>query len=121
MIAMTSHVRFAKPIISSFSRRPTRAEFLYMNLLERHIERCRLCEKVISGRLPRDCGCRRGSILMDLVLRCFVVERNGKIYSTKDEFWRPVRVEISRSYWAVHGLLRAFYPRSYRYTYAFLF
>lgn len=91
-------------------------EFLYMNLLERHSEQCQLCETLLCGRFPRG-RCWRGNSLMNLVLECFVVERNGRVYSREDETGCPVRVEISRSYWSVHGLLRASYPRYYRQTY----
>jgi hypothetical protein len=92
-------------------------EFLYMNLLEHHSEQCPSCETLLYGRFHDNLRCLRGSILMNLVLRYFVVERNGRIYSTEDHLGRPVRVEISRYYWAVHGLLRALYPRYYRQAY----
>lgn len=91
-------------------------EFLYMNRLEHHCERCQLCETLLDGRFPRS-RCWRGNALMNLVLECFVVERNGRVYSTENEIGCPVRVEISRSYWSVHGLLRASHPRYYRQTY----
>lgn len=96
-------------------------EYLYMNLLEHHSEQCPSCENLLYGYIPRSFLCWRGPVLVDLVLQCFVVGHNGKIYSVEDELGRPVRVEILRSYWAVHGLLYAIYPRHYRCTYNSLY
>jgi hypothetical protein len=115
-----NHVRFVNPIITSFSRPPSRAEYFYMNRLEDHCDRCDSCGSLISGRFSAD-RCRRGSVLMNVVLRYLVIERNGKLYSTEDEYGLPVRIEVPRHYWAVHGLLRAFYPRHYRHTYISLY
>ena len=107
-------VRFERLVVTSFSRKPTRTEYSFMNLLEHHSERCEKCELLLCGHFPDQGVCRRGRILVNFVLRSFVVERDGKIYSTDDEFGLPVRVEVSRHYWAVHGVLKGFYPRHYR-------
>lgn len=87
---------------------------LYINLLEHHSECCRSCELLLLGRLPLEGICSRGLTLANLILRHFVVETDGRVYSTNDDFGTPAQVEISRDYWATHGLLKGSYPWSYK-------
>jgi hypothetical protein len=97
------HVRWAKPLINSVSRKPTRLEYLRMNLLESHVERCATCEPLLYHRKTR--FCRRGCLLEGLVIRDLTVKENGRIYSTERERGYPVRVEVPYQYWAVTALL----------------
>lgn len=99
-------VRFARPVVTSISRGPTRFEILYMNLLEDHSERCVRCELLRHGIFPYEGLCRRGRVLSHIILGIFVVKPNGRIYSSEDEFGVPTLIEISPYYWATHGLLR---------------
>jgi hypothetical protein len=102
--ACPPRVRFANPVVKSVSRKPTRIEYLHINLLESHTERCAACERLLRNQMP-SC-CRRGEILEDLVLRDFVVRKDGYVYSVCTERGYPVRVELSRDYLAVRALLR---------------
>jgi hypothetical protein len=83
------HVRWAKPLVNSVSRKPTRLEYLRMNLLYHRKTRF----------------CRRGCLLEGLVLRDLTVKEDGRIYSTERERGYPVRVEVPYQYWAVTALL----------------
>lgn len=102
------HIRFARPIVHSISRFPTRVEYLYMNMLEHHVERCMACEPMLYGDIPF--RCHRGSLLERPILYSFRVKRDGTICSTDGDFNCDVRVEISSDYWAVIGLLKQVYP-----------
>jgi hypothetical protein len=116
-----AHVRFAKDVIASFSRKPTRFEFFFMNRWEDHSDYCPRCEPILYGNFPRRGLCRRGKMLAGVILRYFLVETDGRVYSTEDEGGCPVQVEISRGYWATHGLLKETYPYSYSRRYAGMF
>lgn len=102
------HVHWESPVIKSISRKPTKFEFLYMNLLENHAERCRACRPLLTNHIPN--YCRRGQMLENLVLRDFTVGVDGRVYSTleervRGEWVRRVQVEISQHYWAVRASL----------------
>ena len=99
-----THIRFANPVVKSVSRKPTRIEYLHINLLENHAERCIACEPLLHDQMPSHC--RRGEILETLVLRDFVVKQDGHIYSVHKERDYAVRVELRSHYWAVRALLR---------------
>jgi hypothetical protein len=104
----TPRVRFAKPIVRSISRKPTRLEFLYMNLLEYHVDRCDACEPMLNDELPYDCT--RGRLLEKNILRNIRVSRGGKICSTDGEPDCEILVEVSSRYSAVLTLLDQTYP-----------
>jgi len=100
----STHVRFAHPAVNSFSRKPTQNEYLHINLLENHADRCMMCEPLLRNRVPSKC--RRGEILEGLVLGHFVARRDGYIYSKRKERQCLVRVEMASHYWAVFALLQ---------------
>ena len=89
-------VRFANPVIQSFSRAPTRLENLYISLFEDHIKRCS-CIPLLDEFLLS--SCRQGKALVYVVVLSFYKDMDGTVYSTQNEHGRPVRVEL-RSY---HG------------------
>lgn len=95
---------FSQPVIESFSRKPTRVEFFHMNLFEHHIRQCRACEPLIFGLPPR--YCRRGQAYEGFIIESFRMDARGRIFSTMEEWDRPVRVEIGAAYTMVLGLLR---------------
>lgn len=55
-------------------------------------------------------------MLQNLVLRNFLIQKDGWAYSTEYERMAPVRVEIPNHYWASMALLRQEY-RDYRRRY----
>jgi hypothetical protein len=98
----SARVKFATPVVKSVSRKPSRAEYLHLNLLENHAERCAACEPLLHNKYPS--YCRRGRCLERLVLQDLIV-KDGFIYSTNRERGYPVRIEVARHYWAVFALL----------------
>jgi hypothetical protein len=106
----SKHISFANPVVRSVSRKPTRVEYRHMNLLESHTERCAACEPLLRGRKPSPC--RRGEVLEIFVLHDLIIEKDGYVYSVYKERGYPVRVEVSRNYWAVLALLRQVIRRS---------
>jgi hypothetical protein len=106
------HVRWAEPVVKSISRKPTRLEFLRMNLLESHADRCATCEPLLYNRKPP--YCRRGCLLEDLVIRDLKVREDGRVYSTWREDGCLVRVEVPGQYLAVRALLEQVDGRIYR-------
>jgi hypothetical protein len=99
-----AHVRFANPIVQSVSRKPTHVEYIHINLLENHTERCVICRPSLNGE--RHSNCRRGKYYQKLVLQDFVVGKDGHIYSFYNEKDHPVQVEIARHCWAVYAILQ---------------
>jgi hypothetical protein len=97
-------VHFAQPVVDSISRKPTKREFLHINLLENHAERCSACRPLLYNGSPWHC--HRGRRIENLVLDDLVIDRKGRIYSTSKEGGHYVQVEIARHYDAVHTLLR---------------
>jgi hypothetical protein len=83
-----------------------------MNLLESHIKRYAACEPVLRGR--KQASCRRGEVLKIFVLHDLIIEKDGYVYSTYTERGYPVRIEISRNYWAVLALLEQVDCRRFR-------
>jgi hypothetical protein len=108
-------VRFAHPVVQSVSRRPLPQEFLYMNNLENHVERCILCEPEIGGRIPLPC--RPGRHLRSHIRRMFSIHEDGRIYSTSDEYGPATWVEIPLHYWAVLHVLNQVHLEYVRHCY----
>jgi hypothetical protein len=102
-------VRFAHPVVKSISRKPTTSEFLHMNLLENHAERCSACRPLLYNESPWHCSL--GQRIENLVLNDFVLDRKGRIHSTLEDGEYHIQVEIARHYDAVHTLLRQFHGR----------
>jgi hypothetical protein len=79
-------------------------EYLHINLLENHVDRCHACKPLHSDCMPS--RCRRGLLIEILVLRDLRVGRDGHIYSVHKELGYHVRIEIAGHNWAVFALLR---------------
>ncbi|RAQ98954.1 hypothetical protein DDE82_008745 [Stemphylium lycopersici] len=97
------NVHWEKTVVKSVSRKPTRLEYLRMNLLESHADRCTTCEPLLYNRKPA--YCRQGCLLEDLVLRDLMLRKDGRIYSTEEECGHLIRVEVPYHYRAVNALL----------------
>jgi hypothetical protein len=98
-----SRVSFARPVVQSICRRPTRLEFLYLNLFENHVERCSQCRPILDGYIPY--RCTQGQALEYFIVLSLWVARDGSIRSTQEERGCPVHVELPHTYKAAMVLL----------------
>lgn len=105
----TPRVHFARPVVRSISRKPTRMEYFYMNLLEHHVDGCDACEPILYNKLPYDCI--KGRLLEKNVSRNIWLGKDGRVYGRDNEWDCEVLVEVSRNYQAVLTLLRQVYPQ----------
>jgi hypothetical protein len=96
-------VRFMNSIVQSISRTPTQRESFNINVLECHHELCSTCRRLDLERSTATC--RSLAIIERVVLRSFILGRDGHAYSLSDEAQCLVRVEIPRNNLAVRSLL----------------
>jgi hypothetical protein len=98
------HVSFARPLVHSFSRQPTKIERFYIEMYEYHVEGCSRCRPILGGYWSN--ACWRGNAIKVLITLSFWMSRGGKVYSTLDEHGRPVQIEMPQGFRAVSALLK---------------
>ena len=108
-VPTTPRVHFARPVVRSISRKPTRMEYFYMNTLECHVDQCDACEPMLYDKLPYNCT--KGRLLEKNILRNMWLSKDGRVCGRDDEWDCDVLVEVSRAYRAVLTLLHQVYPQ----------
>lgn len=96
-------VSFTSPVIQSICRRPTRLEYLYLNLFENHVQKCSRCIPILDGYIPYRCA--QGQALEYFVVLSFWVARDGSVRSAQENCGYSVHVELPRTYKATAALL----------------
>ncbi|KAJ4322332.1 hypothetical protein N0V94_002441 [Neodidymelliopsis sp. IMI 364377] len=99
-------VEFMKDPVQSVSRPVNNAESWALYNFEMHARKCAYCRDPYEVHRNHDQLCEHGHRLAQEVTS-YIYNKEGKSFSTKEEDYKTVQVEIPSGYVEVSGLLRA--------------